>query len=265
MLENYSLENSRLILSYFTNILGNWQIISLLVIGVLLIYRKFVRDYYEEMWSWAPWKPIWIILALSVLIAIQIREIIMYPFIWISIALPGYSLADQIFFYLGNIHVRSIMFWAIMIFYLWHKMENLLPAVYTGWFWIGLAELTFIPQHLLWCDGLFLGIQHYLSFILIMVPFLLEHKRFRIHWKTWIWFSAGIFMQYFGLLFSPWAVVQLQDGGWGFVINDLAQPNPHLFTYAFDFSQHLIKTLFTIAGAHMNLKTRSLIQNKKPV
>lgn len=255
-------------LSYFTNILGNWQILSLLMIGVLLIYRIFFRDYYEKMWSWVPWKIHWILLAVAGIIAIQIREIIMFPFVWISVAFPGYSLADQLFFYLGNIHVRSIMFWAIMIFYLWHKMGHLLPAVYTGWFFVGLAELTFIPQHLIWQNGLFLGFEHYLPFMLIMVPFLLEMgeiKKFKIPRLTWIWFSGGIFMQYFGLLFTPWAVVQLREGGWGFVINGLAQPNPHLFTYFFDLSQHLIKTFFTVGGAYVNLKHRTLFYNKIPV
>jgi hypothetical protein len=165
-----------------------------------------------------------------------------------------YSVFDQLFFYAGNIHIRSILFWGIMIFYLWHKMKALLPAVLTGWFFIGLAELTFIPQHLIWQNGLFLGFEHYLPFILVMAPFLLERKRFQIPNKAWMWFSVGILFQYFGLFFTPWAAVQLQEGGWGFVINPLAQPNPHPFTYFFDICQHLIKTFFTVAGAHTKLR-----------
>jgi hypothetical protein len=238
----------------FRLVLGNWQFISLGIIGVLLFYRLFVNDYYEQLWSFAPWKISWILLGILGILLIQIREIIQYPFYWIETALPGYSLLDHLFFYAGNIHIRSIMFWAVMIFYLWKKMGNLLPALSVGFFYIGLAELTFIPQHLIWQNGLFLGVQHYLPFILIMIPFLLERKRFVIPGRSWVWFSVGIFFQYFGLLFTPWAAVQLQEGGWGFVINPLAQPSPHLFTYLFDISQHLIKTFFTIAGAHVLFK-----------
>lgn len=241
-------------IQFFTQILGNWQMIALAGIGILMFYKRIAPDYYEQLWSWAPFQKNWILLAVGVLLAIQIREILMYPFEWIQTYFPMYNLADQLFFYAGNIHIRSILFWAIMIFYLWKKMKSLLPAVLSGWFMIGLAELTFIPQHLIWQNGLFLGIQQYLPFILIMVPFVLERKRFLIPRSFLLWFSLGIFMQYFGLIFDPWAVVKLQEGGWGFVINPLAQPNPHFFTYAFDVGQHLIKTFFTIAGAVINLK-----------
>lgn len=237
-------------MEFFYNVLGNWQIIGLSVLAVLLVYRNFFRSYYEEMWSWFPWRKRWVLFAASIILIIQFREICGFPFDWMSSYFPTYSFAARFFFYMGNIHVRSILFWALMIFYLWKKMGNLLPAVLVGWFWIGLAELTFIPQHLIWCDGLFLGFQHYLPFILIMCPVLLEHKRFSLPWKAWIWFLVGVFFQYFGLIFYPWAVVKLAPGGWGFIANTSIIPDPHLFTYVFDVCQHLIKTFFTIAGAH---------------
>jgi len=255
MLEDYCLEAFK-VMNLFLNVLGNWQILGLLIVGVLMIYRRFVRDYYEEMWSWAPWRKRWILAAVSVLAAIQIREILMFPFEWIMQSLPTYSLADQVFFYLGNIHIRSILFYGILIFWLWRKMGNLLPAVLSAWFWIGLIELSFIPQHLIWANGLFLGLNQYLPFVLLMMPWILERKRFLIPRKAWIWFSAGIFMQYAGLIFNPWAVVHLSEGGWGFIINPSALPHPHLFTYLFDLGQHLMKTLFTIAGAFIQLNTR---------
>jgi len=237
----------------FRLILGNWQILGLMILGVLMIYRTFVRDYYEKMWHWAPFQKKYILGAVFVLAAIQIREIMMFPFSWMLEALPTYSSAAQIFFYLGNIHVRSILFYGIMIFWLWKKMGSLMPAVFSAWFWIGLIELTFIPQHLIWADGLFLGWQHYLTFVLLMMPFIFDRSRFSVPGRAWIWFFAGIFMQYFGLIFTPWAVVQLAPGGWGFIINPVAVPDPHIFTYAFDLGQHLMKTLFTVAGAHTML------------
>ena len=252
-------------LTMFTNILGNWQMLGLLIFGVLLIYRICFRDYYEEMWSWAPWSKKWIIAAASILAMIQIREILMFPFEWMQESLTTYSLAAQVFFYLGNIHVRSILFYGILIFWLWRKHGALMPAVFSAWFWIGLIELTFIPQHLIWADGLFLGLQQYLPFILLMMPFILERKRFQISRKAWIWFAAGIFMQYFGLIFIPWAVVQLAPGGWGFTINPAAMPQPHLFTYFFDFGQHLMKTLFTVAGAHTLLSAEGKLRRIFPI
>lgn len=243
-------------LSFFLNILGNWQMLGLGITSVLLIYRIFFRSYYEKMWSWAPWEKKWILIAAAGVLTIQIREILMFPFEWITAALPTYSLADHLFFFLGNIHVRSIMFYAILIFWIWRKMGSLLPAVLNGWFWIGLIELTFIPQHLIWADGLFLGVNHYVAFVCLMCPFLIERKRFKVHWKAWIWFAAGVFMQYAGLWFTPWAVVHLAPGGWGFIINPSAVPYPHPFTYAFDLCQHLMKTLFTVAGAYVALKEK---------
>lgn len=253
MLEDHCLEGIQMLI-FFMNVLGNWQMLGLMIMGVLLMYRLIVRDYYEKMWSWAPWKLKWILAASSVLVAIQIREVLMFPFGWMVYHMPTYSLAEQLFFYMGNIHIRSIMFFSIMILFLWRKMGALLPAVLTGWFWIGLIELTFIPQHLIWADGLFLGIRHYLPFVLLMMLWLLERKRFHIPRIAWIWFAVGIFVQYAGLWFYPWAVVQLQPGGWGFVKNGLVFPNAHIFTYAFDLGQHLMKTLFTVAGAYVGLK-----------
>jgi len=241
-------------LNLFTELFGNWQLLSLAAVGVILIYRRFISDYYEEMWSLAPWEKKWILLGISGIVFIQIRELMQFPFVWMLEAMPTYCLADHLFFYLGNIHIRSILFYALLIFWLWRKFNALLPAVISGWFWIGLIELTFIPQHLIWADGLFLGLQHYLPFMLIMVPFLLERKKFSLSWKTWIWFAGGIMMQYVGLAFSPWAVVHLAPGGWGFIINPSANPHPHFFTYAFDFVQHLMKTWLTVAGAYITKK-----------
>jgi len=237
---------------YIYYILGNWQILAMVGTALLLFYSIFAKDYYEKMWTWFKWEKKWILLAAAGIIVIQIREIIVYPFIWIQVALPSYSAAAQIFFYLGNIHVRSLFFYAIMIFWLWRKFGYLLPALVTGWFWLGLIELTFIPQHFLWLDGFFLGISYYLPFIMIMVLWILERKRFVIPRKAWIWFSAAVFVQYAGLLFTPWAVVQLFENG--FTINPAALPEPHIFTYAFDFLQHLMKTLFAIAACYIGLK-----------
>lgn len=238
----------------FFNVLGNWQMLALAGIGVLMIYKILLKETYEQLWKAFPWNWKYALLGVAVILVIQIREIIGYPFSWIVEYFPTYSLAEQLFFYMGNIHIRSILFWAIMIFWLWKKMGSLLPAVLTGWFFIGLAELSFIPQHLIWQNGLFLGLQQYLPFILLMIPWILERKRFSVPWRAWIWFAAGVFMQYFGLIFDPWAVVKLQEGGWGFLVNPINYPHPHLLAYAFDLSQHLIKTFFTIAGAHTGLR-----------
>lgn len=235
----------------FRQLLGNWQMLALAGVGVILFYRRFVSDYYKELWSLFPWRKEWILLGIIGIGLIQIRELLMFPFEWIVSSMPTYSLADQLFFYLGNIHIRSIMFYALMIFWLWRKFNALLPAVITGWFWIGLIELTFIPQHLIWADGLFLGSRHYAAFILIMVPFILERKRFSISWKSAVWFAGGIMMQYVGLSFYPWAVVHLSPEGWGFVINPSANPHPHFFTYLFDLGQHLMKTWLTMAGVYV--------------
>ena len=241
-------------LDLFKLLLGNWQMLALSGVGILLIYKRFVSDYYEEMWSLAPWEKKWILLGIVGIVLIQIRELLMFPFEWILEAMPTYSLADQLFFYLGNIHIRSIMFYAVLIFWLWRKFNAFLPAVISGWFWIGLIELTFIPQHLIWCDSLFLGLEHYLPFLLMMVPWILERKRFSLSWKSWVWFAGGILMQYIGLAFFPWAVVHLAPGGWGFIINPSAVPSPHVFTYVCDFTQHLMKTWLTVAGAYLGIK-----------
>jgi len=240
------------LINLFRELLGNWQMLALAGVSIILIYRRFVPDYYEEMWNLAPWRKEWILLGICGIVIIQIRELLMFPFEWMLEAMPTYSLADQLFFYLGNIHIRSIMFYAVLIFWLWRKFNAFLPAVITGWFWIGLIEFTFIPQHLIWADGLFLGWKHYLPFLLIMAPWILERKRFSISWKASLWFAGGILMQYVGLNFSPWAVVHLQEGGWGFMLNPSAVPNPHLFTYLFDFGQHLMKTWLTVAGTYVN-------------
>lgn len=239
----------------FKLLLGNWQMIALAAVGVILIYRTFLSDYfYGEMWHMAPWKKSWICLGILGVLVIQVRELLMFSFDWMVWHMPTYSLADQLFFYLGNIHVRSITFYALLIFWLWRKFNALLPALINGWFWIGLIELTFIPQHYLWCNGLFLGLEHYLPFMLIMGPWILERTKFSLSWKTWVWFAAGISMQYIGLAFSPWAVVHLAPGGWGFIINPSAVPDPHVFTYLFDFTQHLMKTWLTLAGTYVGKK-----------
>lgn len=236
----------------FKLLLGNWQMLALCGVAVLLVYRSFFHDYYEEMWRMAPWERKWILLGICGIVIIQIRELLMFPFEWMLEEMPTYSLADQLFFYLGNIHIRSVLFYGLMIFWLWRKFNALLPAVLTGWFWMGFIELTFIPQHWIWCNGLFLGLKHYLPFLLVMIPWILEKHRFSLCWKAWIWFAGGIMLQYVGLSFSPWAVVHLQPGGWGFIINPSANPDPHLFTYIFDFTQHMMKSWLTVAGAYIS-------------
>ena len=70
-------------------------------------------------------------------------------------------------------------------------------------------------------------------------------------------------MQYVGLAFSPWAVVHLAPGGWGFVLNPSAMPSPHFFTYAFDITQHLMKTWLTVAGGYITFSKVYRVKRSK--
>ena len=94
-----------------------------------------------------------------------------------------------------------------------------------------------------------MGWMHYAPFIAMMIPFLLDYKKFLIPRKAWIWFAAGLVVQYAGLSLAPWAVMILEGSGFGFAVNPAALPQPHFLTFMFDIGQHLMKTLFTIAGS----------------
>lgn len=240
-----------LITYLFLSMFGNWVIMSCAGVAVLLFYRRS-PEFYAQMWGWLPWRSRWILLAAAGILAIQIREIIAYPFIWIQIKLPTYTLAEQLFFYLSTVHVRSILFYSLMIFYLWRKMGRLLPGLIAGWFWIGFVELTFIAQHWIVFQG-FLGWFYYAPFLAIMIPLILDRRKFTFSWPGSLFLAAALFMQYVGVLLVPWAVMSF-DTSLGYIPNVAAQPHPQLLTYGFEAGQHLMKTLFTVAGCFLCLK-----------
>lgn len=250
-----------LFLQKFYEIFGNWQMIGLSLVMLLLLFRSLNREYYEKLLGMFPWEKRWILIAVSVLVIIQLREIYGYPLIWIQTHFPTYNLAECLIFYIGNIHLRSILFYSMMILWLWKKMKALFPALISGFFWIGLIELSFIPQHWIWLNY-FMGWNHYLPFILIMTPFIFERKRFFIPRNAWMWFLGGVALQYICLPFSSWSVMILDQRGFGFFVNPLAFPHPEIQNYLWEFGQHLLKTLFTIAGAKTLLRS-NIDPNKK--
>ena len=242
-----------LILENFYAIFGNWQMIGMALVMLLLLFKILNREYYEKLFNMFPWKKRWVLIGISVLLLIQMREIYGYPLIWLQTHFPTYTLPELLFFYMGNIHLRSILFYSIMILWLWRKMGTLFPAVMSGFFWIGLIELSFIPQHWIWLEY-FMGWNHYLPFILIMAPFLLERKRFQIPRRAWMWFLGGMALQYACLPFSQWSIMILDSRGFGFYVSPGALPHPQIWHYLWDFGQHILKTMFTVAAAHTNLR-----------
>lgn len=244
-----------LMLQKFYEMFGNWQMIGLSLVMLLLLFRALNREYYEKILRMFPWEKKWVLIGVSVLIIIQLREIYGYPLMWLQTHFPTYDLAELLVFYIGNIHLRSILFYSIMIMWLWKKMGSLFPALMSGFFWVGLIELSFIPQHWIWLNY-FMGWNHYLPFILIMAPFLIERKRFQIPRRARAWFLGGVVLQYLCLPFSSWSVMILDQRGFGFFVNPSAFPHPGIQNYLWELGQHVLKTFFTVAGAHTMLKKK---------
>lgn len=236
---------------------GNWQMIGLAFVMLLLLFRRLNPESYEKLMRILPWKKKWVALGVLVVVLIQIREIYGYPLIWLQTHFPSYTLPELLIFYIGNIHARSILFYALMIFWLWRKQKFAFPAIMAGFFWIGLIELSFIPQHLIWLNY-FMGWRHYLPFILIMVPFIIERKRFQIPRRAWFWFAGGMALQYLCLPFASWSVMILDARGFGFEVNPLALPSPQIQNYLWEIGQHILKTFFTVAGCYTNLREKRL-------
>lgn len=252
--------NSNLISWFF--FFTQWQNIAMLITMFLLLCKTLYPQWYIKAWSSFGFKAKYVIPAAIGVSIIFIRELFITSLPKIAGVLPYFTYWEQIVVFMSTTHLRSIMFFGLMIFYLWRKFDRLLPAMIIGWFALAVVEFSYVPQ--LWIStGGFIGLDWYLPFAGVTVLFLLERKRFKLLTKGFsAWFIAGLFFQYFLLLFR-WAGLTIWDPATGsFPLNPVALPFPPWETWMFEFLNHLVKTLWAVAFCYVILKKTEQKQRK---
>ncbi len=231
-----------------------WQNIAMLITAFVLECRAFYKPWYKKAWTAFSWRLRYVVPAAAGVSILFIRELFVTSLPKIQGVLPYFSLAEQIVVFLSTTHLRSILFFGIMIFFLWRKFNALLPAMVIGWFALAVVEFSYIPQLFLSTGG-FIGWEWYFPFAGAAVLYLVERKRFKILSKGFlIWFAAGLFFQYY-LLAYRWAGLTIWDPATGsFPLNPAALPVPPWETWMFEFLNHLVKTLWAVAFCYTALR-----------
>ncbi len=227
-------------LYYFGLFVLDWRGLSMfMVIFILLLEAldgKRWRGFFENL----SWRPRYVIPAIIGLGALYTRILLVDNGVPAEATNPVVQLIMRMIYS----HLRSFIFYSAMIMYLWHKWNKLLPALYVGWFGIALIELSFLAQHLI-AFGAFMGLEWYLPFIAIMLPFIWERRHFSFQRKTLIFFAAGVFLEYFLLIWQADAFTTFTNG----VLhnNAAAIASPTIGTWIHEGLDHLLKSLMTIA------------------
>ena len=235
------------LVTFFILWLGNWIIVAMVFCLYVLLLRLRMRKFYEALLRSIHFKSIFLPLSLLTIFTLAIREVIAIPFILIQHWLPQTFLWEQAIFFIYTTHLPSILLYSIMILTFWKRFDSLIPAIYLGFFVIGTIEFTFILQHLVaW--QMFLGIQWYSQFAVIVMPFLIEWKSFKVtQWKKMLLFlSLGFALQYIVLSFMPYSLTMYVRNINAWRINLNLLPHPPLGTWIFGFSQTMIKCLFIL-------------------
>lgn len=232
-----------------------WQNLAMLITVFVLLCKTLYKPWYERAWTAFPFKLKWVVAAVLGVSVIFIRELFATSLPKIQVILPHFSLAEQIVVWASSTHLRSILFFGIMIIYLWRKFGALLPAMVMGWFALAVVEFSYIPQLYLSTGG-FIGWDWYLPFAGAAILYLVERKRFSIMSRGFAaWFAAGLFFQYF-LLNYRWAGLTIWDPATrSFPLNPVVLPTPPWETWMFEFLNHLVKTLWAIAFCYTRLRT----------
>jgi len=231
-----------------------WQTIAMMITIFVLLCKSLFKPWYERCWIVFPFRLKWVLLAAFGVSLLFIRELFSTAFPKIQALLPYFTFTEQLVVWMSSTHLRSILFFAVMIFYLWRKYDALLPAMAVGWFALGVVELSYIPQLYISTGG-FIGLDWYYPFIGAMILFIVERKRFQVLSKGFLsWFTAGLFFQYYLLAFR-WAGLTLWDPATGsFPLNPVVLPVPPWETWMFEFLNHLVKTLWAVAFCYTRLR-----------
>lgn len=231
-----------------------WQTLAMFITMFVLLCKILFKPWYNKLWVIFPFKLKWALPAAFGVSLIFIREFYFTAFPHIQNLLPYFSFTEQLVVWMSSTHLRSILFFGVMIFYLWRKFNALLPAMIIGWFALAVVELSYIPQLFISTGG-FIGWEWYFPFIGSAALYIIERKRFRILTKGFIgWFMAGLFFQYFLLLFRPYGLTIWDPVTGSFPLNPLVLPVPPWQTWMFEFLNHLVKTLWAMAFCYTQLK-----------
>jgi len=231
----------------YTIFLGNWIVIAGSGTLYFLMLRTFSKTNYSKLFNSFNFKNYYLILADLGLATIIIRELLLYPWALVSGWMPGSYIWEILVLYVGTTHLPSILIHSTLIYYLWQKYDNLVPAMLVGLFSIGLVEFTFIPQHLLFW-GIFLGWDWYSGFAIILLPFIIEWKRFMLPdvRKLAIFITSAMILQYVIWNWLPYSITSLNVSQMAWGINTALLPHPPLETWIFAAIQWLIKILFVL-------------------
>lgn len=233
-----------------------WTNLSMLIIVFLfvlefydrLVYGKknmkegiFYKIYNGITFSWV-----------SVLLSVCFLGVIFYNLFLIR-EMPPEGASPFVSFYMFFIftHLRSYVIYAGVVFYLWHKWNSLVPALYAGWFGIGAIELTFILQHYLEFNT-FIGLSWYLPFIVLMIPCLLDLKKYRFNWKIYLTFGIGVLLEYVDLIWYGQGFTLFINGE---IVENLPYVlNPTVGTWIYESMPILFKLLMAAAFCFLDFK-----------
>lgn len=246
------------IVNFFVHWLGNWVIIAMVFCLYMLVTRTFMKKFYYGLFNSIHFKMPYIHFGFVTVFTICLREIIAIPFWKVQGWLPNSFVWEQTIFYLYTTHLPSIVLYSLMIMLFWKKFDSVVPALYTGFFVIGLIEFTFIPQHLV-AFQTFLGINWYSQFGVLVFPFLIERKSFTVrNWKLMGFFlGIGLVLQYVILPFIPFSLSMYDRSVNAFRINYDLLPHPPLGTWVFCFLQTGIKSAFIIGLSFIRFVKRA--------
>lgn len=222
----------------------DWRMLSILGIIFIEILRKIPNVYWNHFFDNIQWNLHNVSLAFLGLGVLFTR----IGFSWQSMPAQATQTIVQIVLFMSYTHMRSFLFYSALILWYWYNWKNLLPALYAGWFAIAVIELTFIAQHFIAFQA-FLGWEWYLPFIAIMIPFLFDRSNYHFKKKGLVFICAGIFIQYFLLIWQQDAFTTFVNGQ--LINNVVILANPTLGTWIHEGLDHLLKSLMTIGFAFM--------------
>lgn len=229
-----------------------WRMFAIYVIVFLYLIRLLNKDVYVKLYYDIPFDFRFVSLAVIGL------ALFFYRLVMIASPYVGVPYSVQIMMVLRETHLRSFIFYAVLIFYLWRKFGSLLPSVFAGWFGIAMIEFSYIAQHyILW--GAFMGLQWYLPFFIISLPFFFDWNKYRLSRKILIFFAIGVFLQYFTFIWDSDAFVLWQNG----VITNNWRVfyNPTLQTWLHELFDNMKKSIMTIGFCYIDY--RGTIFNRK--
>lgn len=153
---------------------------------------------------------------------------------------------------LARTHLRSFVFYAVMVLYLWKKYDKLLPALYCGWFGIAMIEFTFIAQHYLLFNA-FMGLNWYLPFVAVAIPFWFDRKSYSFNSKVYILFAIGWILEYVQMMFYGQGFTLFSSNG-EVTANLPYILSPTVASWLYEIIPHIMKSLMTLAFCYVDFK-----------